>query len=684
MLLSELHVWANNERIAQELMIDSDFDIGVTAHRAGRLDEAAEIYERIIAAHPGHFGATQFLGVIASQRGRYERAVELIGSALAIDGGQPAAHVNLANALMGLGRHVEAESAYRRALELSDDLPEAWFGLGNSLRGRDPDGAKTAYGRALELRPDFVEAMANLAELLLAGGRPGEALDLWLKASRSRPTAVNLYLGAARALVALERNGEAAKIYRAMADTPSATAEQLFEAGNALAGLRCFDDAAHLYRELLRREPGLPAAVNNLANMLRESGKLEEAEAAFRDALSLEPNNTAIICNHALILWDLGRVDEAEAESRRSLAIEPTAIGHNNLGLILYLGGRLNDALEQFRIAGRMAPDSADIAFNESLVLLHHGRFAEGWPKYEARSGRKRALERPRGFAQPQWRGEPLNGRTILVHSEQGFGDTLQFVRYAPLLAQRGAKVVLECQPALARLLAGVDGVSQVIPRGQALPAFDTHCPTMSLPFAFGTTIATIPASVPYIRAPQEAVAQWLPALADQSVPRVGLVWAGDARHYDIECAMTDRRRSLPLAALSLLFDVPELRFFSLQIGPAAAQGRAYPNLIDMTGSIRDFADTAGLIANLDLVISVDTAVVHLAAAMGKPVWVLSRFDNCWRWMIEREDSPWYPTLKLYRQPSPGNWAPVVERVQRDLADWTKMMGAREPAGGMQ
>jgi tetratricopeptide (TPR) repeat protein len=652
--------------------IDGEFDSGLAAHRAGRLDEAAAVYERVIAARPDHAAAIQLLGVIATQTGRYEQAVELIGRAIALDGGQPAAYVNLANALMGLGRAVEAETAYRRALDNAPGLPEAWFGLGNSLRGRDSDGAVSAYRRALELRPDFVETLANLAELLFARAQFAESLDLWVKASRIRPTAINLYLGAARSLASLGQTEEAAKIYNALAGTPAATSEQLFEAANGLAHLRRFGDAAHLYRELLRREPGLPAAVNNLGNMLRELGRLDEAEAAYRDALALDPANVAVISNRALILWDLGRVEEAEAECRRALGIEETPGGHNNLGLILYLSGRLNEALEQFRMAGRTAPQDADIAFNEAIALLHLGNFAEGWPKYELRWGRRRALERRHAFTQPQWRGEPVEGRTILIHSEQGFGDTLQFVRYAPLLARRGAKIVLECQPALVRLLSGVEGITQVVARGGELPAFDLQCPTMSLPLAFGTTTESIPAAIPYIHPPSESVAQWSKELRANAGPRVGLVWAGDARHYDIECAMTDRRRSLALSALAPFLDERGVAFYSLQVGPASKQAQAYPKIIDLTGSIRDFADTAGLIAHLDLVVSVDTSVAHLVGAMGKPVWVLSRFDNCWRWMHSRDDSSWYPTMRLYRQTAPGDWGPTIERVTRDLAAWAR------------
>ena len=676
-MAAQRHVLTGAEKVnpsgqghAAARQIDAEFDKGVEAHRNGNLDEAAAIYQRIVAERPDHAGALQLLGVIASQRGEFERAVDLIRRAVAIDPQDPAAKVNLGNALMGLSRHADAEQAYRAAVAIAPELSEAHFGLGNALRSGKPGEAVAAYQRAIALRADFVEARANLADTNLARGHAAEALGQWIEASRLRPTSINLYLGAARTLVALSRIDEAAKIFRQIADTKISTPEELFEAGNALAALRRFEEAAALYRELLRREPGLPPAVNNLGNMLRELGRLDEAEAAYSEALALEPANAAIICNRALILKDMGRAVEAEAECRRSLAMNPTAIGHSNLGLILYFTGRIVEALEEFRAANALANDLPDVVFHEAVALLHLGRFAEAWPKYEARWGRQRALERRHGFVQPLWQGEPVAGKTILIHSEQGFGDTLQFIRYASLLAERGARVILDCQPALARLMARADGISQVVPHGAPLPDFDFHAPTMSLPLRFGTVLESIPGRVPYIRPPAEATEQWAKAMTGFPGRRVGLVWAGDARHYDIECAMTDRRRSLALEAYAPLFDIPGLRFFSLQIGPTAAQARGVSQLVDLTGSIEDFADTAGLIAHLDLVISVDTAVAHLAASMGKPVWVLSRFDNCWRWMRDRDDSPWYPTLRLFRQSAPGDWKPVLEQLRDQLAKW--------------
>ncbi|HEY1720754.1 MAG TPA: tetratricopeptide repeat protein [Magnetospirillaceae bacterium] len=650
-------------------MSDAEFDRAVELHRAGRLDEAEVVYQQILNKRPTHFDARHLMGVIASQRGDYDMAANLIELALELNDKQPGAFVNLGNALMGAGRAEEAEEAYRRALKLDRRIPEALFGLGNALRATKPNEATDAYRKAVQQRSNFVEAMANLAALL-PRERAQEALDLWLKASKLRPASINLYIGAAKALAVLDRADEASAILNGLTQVPSATLDDLFDAGNALAEMRRYDDAAALYREILRRDPSLFAALNNLGNMLRELNRLDEAEAAYRRAMSEAPNDASIVSNHALILKDMGQLVQAEAECRRSLAIQETAVGHGNLGLILMGRGQVQGALDEFNAAEKLAPGDPDIVFSQGYAALYLGRLGEGWPKFEARWAMQRMRERRRDFMQPQWRGEAFDGKTILVHAEQGFGDTFQFVRYAPLLAERGARVILECQPAAARLMVGVEGISAVVPRGQPLPEFDLHCPLMSLPLAFDTTLETIPAEIPYIRAPEPTVAQWNDVIDGLARPRIGLVWAGDARHYDVECNATDRRRSLTLDAYGALLEIPGVNFLSLQVGPAAEQARAYSTLIDHTARIKDFSDTAGLITHLDLVISVDTAVAHLAAAMGKPVWLLSRFDNCWRWMGEREDSPWYLGMRLYRQTEPYTWGPILQRLATDLRRW--------------
>ena len=299
-----------------------------------------------------------------------------------------------------------------------------------------------------------------------------------------------------------------------------------------------------------------------------------------------------------------------------------------------------------------------------ALALLLQGRFAEGWEAYESRRQIRRIARDP-GFVQPFWDGSPLGGRRILLTSEQGFGDTIQFVRYAPLVAARGGRVLLQCKPELKRLLAGQCGIEQVVTPGDATPAFDVWCLLMSLPHLLGTTLQTIPAQVPYLTPDPHLIDKWGKRTAHEPAGlKVGLVWAGGAHNKN------DRVRSLSLGALAPLAQVPGVRFYSLQKGAASDQARTPPagmEMTDWTPELADFADTAALVANLDLVISVDTAVAHLAGAIGKPVWVLLPLSPDFRWLLNRDDSPWYPTVRLFRQPTRGDWASVIERVRRAL-----------------
>jgi len=338
------------------------------------------------------------------------------------------------------------------------------------------------------------------------------------------------------------------------------------------------------------------------------------------------------------------------------------------LGIALNDKGQSDEAVAAYWQAVAIDPDLPASQWNLALALLVRGDFAQGWGKYEWR--RKCAdigCARP-DIIQQQWHGEPLEGRTILLHAEQGFGDTIQFMRYLPLVVQCGGRVIVECQSELQRLLKIMAPDIPIIARGQPLPDFDLQCPLLSVPKAMGTTLATIPAHVPYLRADAQDMQAWRNRLADHGhCMKVGLIWAGNPRHKN------DRNRSMKLAHFAHLAQVQGVQFYNLQKGEAAAEAKTFPlgmALIDWTDELKDFADTAGLIANLDLVIAVDTAVAHLAGAMGKPVWTLLPFCPDWRWLRGREDSPWYPTMRLFRQPANGDWNSVMKRVAEALASF--------------
>ena len=455
-------------------------------------------------------------------------------------------------------------------------------------------------------------------------------------------------------------------------------------------------------------DPTDPAAYSNLANGLRDLGRTDEALQAYGKALAMARSFLDALSNRAILFGRLGRFDEALADCDRALAQDgQRAFLHNQRAVVLRNLGRHAEALDSCAAALRLDPRYADAHLNRGNVLAELGRDAEaiadyeaclalnparlealyysgvahlalgdygrGWERYEARlrlRGRLRVAS-DQEFTQPAWRGESsLQGRTILLHSEQGLGDTLQFCRYADLAKAAGASVILQVDAPLVRLLSTLKGADSVLAKGASPPRFDVHAPIMSLPLAFGTTEQTIPAEIPYLRAEPEKIAVWARRLGPRTRPRVGLVWSGGVVAGRAEFD----RRNMPLRMLAPLATT-DVDFVSLQKGEAAerelaqavAAGWNGPAMVDPAADLHDFSDTAALIETLDLVITVDTSTAHLAGALGKPVWILNRFDNCWRWLRRRTDSPWYPTARLFRQRTFGDWSGVAHDVVEAL-----------------
>jgi tetratricopeptide (TPR) repeat protein len=445
-------------------------------------------------------------------------------------------------------------------------------------------------------------------------------------------------------------------------------ADYHFHLGNVYGRLGLPEQAVGCFRRAIALRPELAEAHSNLGYALAQLGDLEEAAACCRRAIVLRPDFPLAHYNLAAALTDLGRPGEAVACCRAALARrpdDPEAL--NALAIAHRQCGDLDAAMACSRRAIGLRPGFAEAHFNLALALLARGDFAAGWPEYEWRWRTPDFRGQRRNFAQPQWRGEPAAGRTLLLHAEQGFGDTLQFCRYAPLAAARGLRVTLAVPAPLVRLLRGLPGVERVVSHAEDVAGFDLHCPLLSLPLAVGTTLAGIPSATCYLRADPaqaEAMRRRLAAIGDRG-PRIGVAWAGNPRAHAPGAAALDRRRSIPPERLLAIFGLPGPHIVSLQKDGPAAPGAA--PMTDLMSDMSDFADTAALIANLDLVVSVDTSVAHLAAALGKPVWLLDRFDHCWRWLAGRRDSPWYPGLRIYRQPRPGDWESVLAEVGRDL-----------------
>jgi tetratricopeptide (TPR) repeat protein len=402
--------------------------------------------------------------------------------------------------------------------------------------------------------------------------------------------------------------------------------------GNALLHRRDYLRAEECFREALAQESSRAEHHNSLGNALLQQRRADEAEECYRKALELNPDYAAAHINLANVLLKLGQQEEMKRHYLRGLALDPESPGGQ---------------------------------YNLALSCLREGNFREGWQRHEWRWDFRELSLRRRAFIQPQWKGQPLHGETILLHAEQGLGDTLHFVRYIPLAAARGAHVILEVQPRLRRLLGNIEGAGHVLARGEPLPEFAFHCPLMSLPLAFDTTLETIPSATPYVHADASAIAAaWQQYPRRKEELRVGLAWAGNPQYK------SDEQRSTTLETLLPLAEVQGVTFFSLQFGPATAQidlTRARFPIIDACSHHKDFAETAALAATLDLVLSVDTSVAHLAGAMGLPVWILLPHLADWRWLERRNDSPWYPTARLFRQPTPGDWKSLAENVRDEL-----------------
>ncbi len=456
---------------------------------------------------------------------------------------------------------------------------------------------------------------------------------------------------------------------------------ELLARGEAAFARGDMAQAAASWRAVLASSPNDVVALTNLAAALNAAGQSVPAEAACRAALGQQQGQWAALANLGVSLHRQQRLGEAVAAYAASLRANPmNADACTNLAVALAEQWRIAESLQLHNAALALAPEDPEIRSNRAIALLTAGELAEGFAENEWRW--RCAGMRPHGVPGRLWRGEDPQGQRILLHEEGGFGDTLQFIRYAPLLAARGAAVTAVVRAPLLRLLRqSLPGVT-ILPPQPDLPAYDLHCPMVSLPLGFGTTLETVPGQTPYLSADAEAARQWrdrLDAALGRQALRVGLVWAGAPRPDMPVAHAMDGRRSLDGARLAPLADVPGVRFISLQ-QPTATKAPAALPLFDAMAEMTDFADTASLAVGLDLVIAVDTAVAHLAAALGRPVWLLSRHDACWRWIAHRRDSPWYPGLTVYRQPAPGDWDSVLSAVTADLTAWAR--ASRPPKRG--
>jgi tetratricopeptide (TPR) repeat protein len=582
----------------------------------------------------------------ALQSGDVAQAEQLYRKALEQNPADLDAHLNLGTALQSLGKQAEAAAQFEAALALDPNNADTRLKLGNTLAAQGKlIEAGLQYEQSLALQPGNAHAHMNLGNVLQSLSRPSDAILCYDRAIQCDPKLADIYLNYGNALHSQANRSQAKEMYQKALVLQPKFATAHMNLGRVLEEEKQLDEAITSYHRALALQPNYPAAHMNLGNALQAQGKPLEAIVHYERALTFRPNYAEVHTNLGGALQSLGRLDEAIASHDRALALKP---------------------------------DYALAHMNRALALLLSGNFHEGWLAHEWRWRVNSFTSPNRNFPQPQWlgeqSGEALHGKRILLHAEQGLGDTIQFLRYVPLVHAAGGTILLELPHTLLRLAANLPYIAELIAFGDPLPPFDLHCPLMSLPLAFGTELATIPAEVPYLTVPNSEKDAARAAAINLSWPssglRVGLVWAGNPTHAK------DRFRSIPFSAFAPLLDLEGVHLFSLQMGPAAEQLVPYADRIPtLTFPGADLADTAARISHLDLVISVDTAIAHLTGALGIPVWLLLSTEVDWRWLIHHDDSPWYPTARLFRQAELGCWDDVLERVASELI---KLIHARQ------
>jgi tetratricopeptide (TPR) repeat protein len=602
------------------------FDAALAHHQAGRLAQAEPVYRQVLAVNPNQPEALHLLGLLYHQAGHSQQGLDLILRSVQLAPTFSSLN-NLGEVLRALARHNEAIACYRRAIELNPKFAEAYANLGWALFDlAQLNDAEKALARATQLAPQRPEFHLRLNLVRQKQGDPHGAVLAGRRAVELAPQQAEAWSSLAVSLASVKKDAQA------------------LEAANRAIGLA----------------PNRAEAWVNLGFVHERASRHADAESAYLKAIELNPSYSVAHRNLAAMYDSQNRIEQSIPPLVRALELQPRDIeGWNNLSTLRRRAMDIRGAVQAAETAlalNRAHPSSHG---NLGLALLTLGDYKRGFAEYEWRWRCDSFTTTPRDFGRPMWDGSDPAGRTIFVHTEQGFGDTIQFVRYVPMLAARGARIILECTLPLRNLLPSVKGVSKVVVAGVRPPDFDLHIPLLSLPKIFQTTLETVPNQVPYLSVDDERLAQFKQKTGDPDARlRVGLTWAGNVK--------PDPARTCPLELLAPLASIPGTSFFSLQKGDNARDIEGAPagmKITNLSDDLKDFADTAAAMLNLDLIITIDTAAAHLAGALGCPTWTMLPRACDWRWLIGREDSPWYPTMRLFRQPTRGDWQSVISRM---------------------
>ena len=646
--------------------VEAHNNLGYALQKQGKLDQAIAAYERALAIKPDYADVHNNLANVLQRQGRLDQAIAAYERTLAIKPDYADAYHNMSVALQGQGRLEEAIAACKQALAIKPGLAEAHNDMGIPLQWQGKlEEAIAAYERAIAIKPDYADAHSNLGNALKNQGKLDQAIIACERAIAIKPDHINAHNNMALALVEQGKLEEAIAAYERVIAIKPDHINAHNNIGIALVEQGKLEEAIMACERAITIKPDFADAYNSMAVALAEQGKLKEAIMACERAITIKPDFADAHSNMGNALKDQGKLEEAIAAYERAIAIKPDhAEAYNNTGVVLQQQGKVDEAIAVYEQAIAIKPGYVGAIFNKSLALLLTGEFIQGWKLHEYRWKRK-SFETQRHASLPMWSGkEPLQGKTILLHSEQGLGDTIQFSRYTESLFNLGCRVILEVQPPLVLLLSNLAGISQVVAQGMPLPNIDFQIPLMSLPLACKTVEETIPCVVPYISIDTSKIISWSERLGPRTKPRIGIVWSGNAAHKNDHNRSTVLQQWLPMLSneyqwISLQKEVRECDREALSIAT---------QIVHFGDEIKDFTDTAALCHLCDVVLSVDTSVAHLAGALGRPVWVLLPFAPDWRWLLDRDDSPWYPTAKLYRQQNIGDWTNVIERISVDLA----------------
>lgn len=647
---------------------------GTAALVAGRMEEAMTRLQQALALRPDLAMARDNLGIVLARLGRVDEAIAVYREGLRRVPHNAVTHFNLGTAYSKNKAWSDALACYREAVRLQPNYPAAWKQLGLTAAKLSlwPE-AETTLRTALRFEPQSAPMQFQLGNALQNQQRPAEAIAHFREAIRIQPNYAEPRINLGSALSRMDQLPEAVQLLREATQLLPTSAEAFCNLGDALSRHDDPAGAEAALRESVRLKPELAEAWLNLGTVLEARRKYEEAVDAFRRSITLRPTFVEALTGLGNSLTKLDRMDEAIASHEQALAVNPRHVGtFINLGETRKRRQEFARAAECFEQALAIDPQCPEAHHQRADLWLLLGDWQRGWDEYEWRW--KNKLFRRPNYAQPPWDGGPLNGRTLFVGAEQGLGDMLQFARYAEPLRSRGGRIIWQCRKPLRTLLAGCPGIYQLVNEGEPPPPFDVWTSLMSLPRLFGTTVEHVPGRVPYLFADDRLVARWraeLERLDEPGSPRrrnVGIVWQGNPQY------LHDHQRSVPLRHFGQLAAVPGVRLIGLQKNHGREQlaecAGQFP-VVDLAERLdvesAPFCDTAAVLANLDLVVTSDTALAHLAGAMGVRVWLATSAVPDWRWLLDRDDSPWYPTMRLFRQRRPGDWADVFARMASEL-----------------